>query len=145
MSEHNTNDGGPAFPVTRDSDPGGTFVSRGMSLREWYAGRAMQGLLASGGEWQTWNDLAADAHGIARAMIDPEAARDTSRPPGPDPWQQPAASHVGRLCWIEQLPVGLPPRAVSMGDDGRFRYWDESADIWRLLTGRVLPIGVRPA
>lgn len=34
------NDGGPAFPQT-------AHVPSGMSLREWYAGLAMQGMLAS--------------------------------------------------------------------------------------------------
>ncbi len=39
------NDGGPAFPCTTGSD-GGIFQG-GMSLRDWFAGQALAGWLAS--------------------------------------------------------------------------------------------------
>lgn len=42
-------DGGPAFPVTTDTalDPDSVEPMMGMSLRHWYAGMALQGILAS--------------------------------------------------------------------------------------------------
>lgn len=40
MSSSNQNDGGPAFPLTRAD-------FKDMSLRDWFAGMALQGMLAS--------------------------------------------------------------------------------------------------
>lgn len=40
------NDGGPAYPVNDDSD-GGLHRHSGMTLRDWFAGMALQGLIAS--------------------------------------------------------------------------------------------------
>lgn len=45
-------DGGPAFPLTiHDRDSGGEWGPRwqesGMTLRDWFAGRALEGLLAN--------------------------------------------------------------------------------------------------
>lgn len=40
------NDGGPAFPQTNDSWQGPHAVPEGMSLRDWFAGMAIQGMLA---------------------------------------------------------------------------------------------------
>ena len=46
-------DGGPAFPFTRtdfvDGKLGHDVLSQGMTLRQWYAGMALQGMLANGG------------------------------------------------------------------------------------------------
>lgn len=44
------NDGGPAFPFSIHPEHGygpGESINQGMSLREYYAGQAMAGLLAS--------------------------------------------------------------------------------------------------
>ncbi len=41
MGDNKKNDGGPAFPVP------GVFDYAGMSLREYYAGLAMQGLMTA--------------------------------------------------------------------------------------------------
>lgn len=41
------NDGGPAFPALISADPKYTCVAPGMSLRDWFAGQALQGLLAA--------------------------------------------------------------------------------------------------
>jgi hypothetical protein len=71
------NDGGPAFPLNMEPcraqhyDAQGYQV-HGMSLRQWYAGQAMSGLVAArlsnGGEvW--WKDITAEAFEIADAMI----------------------------------------------------------------------------
>ena len=67
------NDGGPAFPVT-------TAVfndMKGMTLRDYFAAKAMQGLLAA--NWCEsyrelessigWNMVAADAYRMADAML----------------------------------------------------------------------------
>jgi hypothetical protein len=74
MSQHN--DGGPAFPVT-PTDRGGQCAPTeyGMTLRDYFAAKAMQGLLASphadprGGA----TVLAESAYIVADAMI---AARE---------------------------------------------------------------------
>lgn len=38
--------GGPAFPIIEMDSTFGTRVSEGMTLRDWFAGMALQGLLA---------------------------------------------------------------------------------------------------
>ena len=72
----NKRDGGPAFPCTTGSDGGVAFD--GMSLRKWYAGMAMQGLLTRNevvprycGEWsqERASEICADAYTLADAMI----------------------------------------------------------------------------
>jgi hypothetical protein len=40
-----------------------------MTLRQWYAGMAMQGKLSGGGIYDKWVDMAFDAFAIADAMI----------------------------------------------------------------------------
>jgi hypothetical protein len=48
MSAHY--DGGPAFPISDQRAPDGTGImqgSPGMSLRDWFAGMALQGLIAN--------------------------------------------------------------------------------------------------
>jgi hypothetical protein len=41
------NDGGPAFPVIEGCPTKGIRSTDGLSLRDWFAGMALQGLLAS--------------------------------------------------------------------------------------------------
>lgn len=59
--------GGPAFPVqsiyVEDQDTN----SPGMSLRDYFAAKAMQGLLAQGN--RSWDDIASRAYAVADAMI----------------------------------------------------------------------------
>lgn len=66
-------DGGPAFPGERDGVPG-------MSLRDYFAGQALSGLLAScaGSDCGVYQEeqAATLAYGIADAML--EKRRDTS-------------------------------------------------------------------
>ena len=67
-----SNDGGPAFPLAKFADMEGR---RGMTLRQWYAGMALQGLLE---HYATISDLtldqfASDAFLYADAMIRHEA------------------------------------------------------------------------
>jgi hypothetical protein len=74
-------DGGPAFPVSWDMD-GATVAMPGMTLRDWFAGQALAGWLASspGNERHpvvTGQDdvVAGHAYAMADAML---AAREVS-------------------------------------------------------------------
>ena len=53
--------GGPAFPLH-----GGEWVQHGMTLRDWFAGQALAGLVAS---IETPDDHARHAYLIAEAML----------------------------------------------------------------------------
>jgi len=70
MSEE-TNDGGTAFPST---DAYG-FVSVGLSLRDWFAGQALQGLLAAR---NNCHNSAHDAYLVADMMLDLREPKDTT-------------------------------------------------------------------
>ena len=76
MSKH-INDGGPAFPVPNDAN---VNDQEGMTLRDYFASKAMQGLLARGIHYQTeaWRqhrggleelDIAGHAYLMADAML----------------------------------------------------------------------------
>ena len=72
-----TDDGGPAFPRSEDavSNTNKDFDLGGMTLRQWYKGQALQGLLASPShdpDNKIWtNDRLAEYSGIvADAMIE---------------------------------------------------------------------------
>lgn len=67
------NDGGPAFPQATMT---GTFNDQplvetygGMSLRDWFAGQALAGLLAGDDEGGTWEKWALSAYNAADAML----------------------------------------------------------------------------
>jgi hypothetical protein len=64
----NTNNGGPAFPTT---DPYyAKYAGEGMSLRDYFAAKAMQGLLACPMQPQSGPDMyARDAYALADAML----------------------------------------------------------------------------
>lgn len=68
------NDGGPAFPFGQISETTGQpvngFYDPGMSLRDWFAGLALQGICASGpsSEWSS-EMLAQEAYQLADAML----------------------------------------------------------------------------
>ena len=55
------NDGGRAFPSTN---------RLGMSLRDWFAGMAMQGPLLSDKIWTSYEFAAREAYAMADAMIE---------------------------------------------------------------------------
>lgn len=57
------NDGGPAFPT-----PAGIQHNDGMTLRDYFAAAALQGLMADGGG-TSWDDDAKAAYRAADAMI----------------------------------------------------------------------------
>jgi hypothetical protein len=71
------NDGGPAFPATVEEYSGGLSTKEvhypGMSLRDWLAGMAMQGLIVSvwkeTGADYTANSCAKEAYQFADAML----------------------------------------------------------------------------
>ena len=70
----NTNTGGPAFPHTveyKGADCNGVVPHGGMTLRDYFAAKAMQGLIA--GDWPTakseQNQLALLAYSLADAML----------------------------------------------------------------------------
>ena len=72
-------DGGPAFarPMSQDGDGprAEVFIAQdGMSLRDWFAGMALQGLLANGMR-DSNSIIALEAYGIAEAMIDVRKAK----------------------------------------------------------------------
>ena len=62
----NINTGGPAFPLETST----AFQNPGMTLRDYFAAKAMQGICASGPthEWSN-NRLAAEAYDLADAML----------------------------------------------------------------------------
>lgn len=73
-----TEDGGPAFPMTGstlnwDAEKGQYVPQYGMTLRDWFAGQALAGLLANGGA-AFWDRDAQNAYAAADAML---AARKT--------------------------------------------------------------------
>ena len=64
--------GGPAFPTEAyDLDRKGYVREEGMTLRDYFAAKAMQGNLASWPEDQLFNpkDIAEHAYGVADAML----------------------------------------------------------------------------
>jgi hypothetical protein len=68
------NNGGPAFPTDSESQVALNVMHwEGMSLRDWFAGMAMQGELANqtypDGEWVKFNRLASISYEIADAML----------------------------------------------------------------------------
>lgn len=67
-------DGGPAFPTQDNAsdcpEASGYFFESGMSLRQYFAGRAMQGLLSNSSIDQlTPAEIASDATLFADALI----------------------------------------------------------------------------
>ena len=69
-----TDTGGPAFPVSTSNETNGhqdgpnTWQFPGMTLRDYFAAKAMQGMMA--GNWNTnYDDWARHAYRLADAMI----------------------------------------------------------------------------
>ena len=62
----NKDDGGNAFPA----DASTNLFSRGMTLRDWFAGKALQGLLACDSSCGTFQGYAKDAYHYADAMLE---------------------------------------------------------------------------
>jgi hypothetical protein len=62
-------DGGPAFPNVGGTEPNDLFPSYGMSLRDYFAGQALAGLLANPNTRETRTDTALAAYFIADALL----------------------------------------------------------------------------
>lgn len=63
------NDGGPAFPVTESNGMGNAILtSAGMTLRDYFAAKAMQGMMARPGSINAKQD-AEFAYMLADAML----------------------------------------------------------------------------
>jgi hypothetical protein len=68
----NTNTGGPAFPQTEVDRDGVTITHHsGMTLRDYFAAKAMQGLLAGITPTTVWShdEVAETAYNVADAML----------------------------------------------------------------------------
>lgn len=66
--------GGPAFPLVHEHSAGaggGTFIYHGMTLRDWFAGQALAGLIASNdaGAGDRIEEIPSYAYSIADAML----------------------------------------------------------------------------
>ena len=61
------NDGGPAFPVT--TDHGSVYALPGMTLRDYFAAKALQGMLADKSSGYPHREYACDAYSLADAML----------------------------------------------------------------------------
>jgi hypothetical protein len=73
---NNTNTGGTAFPGVEYKQPGGVGVSvmtivGGMTLRDYFAAKAMQGLLAGITPTTVWShdEAAETAYNVAASML----------------------------------------------------------------------------
>jgi len=67
MSDELINDGGPAFPM--GYHPGGNRADQfGMTIRDYFAAAALQGLLCNGGG-PSWDGDAKNAYQAADAML----------------------------------------------------------------------------
>lgn len=64
-------DGGSAFPGSYPGQHGQPVWSNGMSLRDWFAGMALQGLVSESNlhNDEAYTDVALDAYKLADAML----------------------------------------------------------------------------
>ena len=63
------NTGGPAFPQCSYNMKGGYDITGGATLRDYFAAKAMQGLLADPTLKRPWSVFAKDAYDMADAML----------------------------------------------------------------------------
>lgn len=72
-------DGGPAFPSAVEGIAGAASVCfRGMTLRDWFAGQALAGMMAApDNNGAVWNAYAKDAYAIADAMLKARIIQET--------------------------------------------------------------------
>jgi hypothetical protein len=63
-------DGGAAFPLNLGEPAQDMFVNSGMSLRDWFAGQALSGLIAAGAQdFEKGAMIAREAYIAADAML----------------------------------------------------------------------------
>ncbi|WP_332641649.1 hypothetical protein [Enterobacter asburiae] len=63
------NDGGFAFPMEATDATAWKNCNQGMTLRDYFAAKAMQGIISSECNYGAFSDLASDAYSIADAML----------------------------------------------------------------------------
>lgn len=68
------NDGGPAFPVTSDNYAA-KWCGDGMSLRDYFAAKALQGMLADTSVQAPPSEFAHNAYKLADAMLEARKAK----------------------------------------------------------------------
>ena len=68
---NNTNTGGPAFPSgLKETDTDNVeSIHVGMTLRDYFAAKAMQANRSRNSQYKIWDDLAQDSYEIADAML----------------------------------------------------------------------------
>ena len=66
---NNINTGGPAFPRVVEQPNGYMKAVEGMTLRDYFAAKALQGMLGDAEIRQSWSMFAKDAYEIADAML----------------------------------------------------------------------------
>jgi len=72
------NSGGAAFPCAGKDGMGLHYLQKGMTLRDWFAGQALSGLMASPADTSNALEWAPEeAYAIADAMLD---ARERNEP-----------------------------------------------------------------
>lgn len=81
MSKDN---GGPAFPASEVTDHNGdivTYAESGMTLRDYFAAKAMQGYCAHEDSINShFDSLASDAYELADAMLEERAKASQAEP-----------------------------------------------------------------
>ena len=76
MTDETKQDGGAAFPYANDADKEYNWINRGMTLRDWFAGQALIGLINAGiedvkrGRKSDATDIAEGAYRLADAMLE---------------------------------------------------------------------------
>lgn len=68
-------DGGPAFPITS-----GDLFASGMTLRDYFAAAALQGMLADKSKGYPHNEYASDAYAFADAMLEERIDKRKTQP-----------------------------------------------------------------
>lgn len=69
------NDGGTAFPFAPTDHSNANYLAEGMSLRDWFAGQALAGIMAADDHTGEPHHIALVCYGIADAML---AARNST-------------------------------------------------------------------
>lgn len=72
IKEEPIDTGGPAYPMPSGPEPrvdAYTHYNEGMTLLDYFAGLALQGMLANNNNQWSWNDYAKESYEIAQAML----------------------------------------------------------------------------